>query len=137
MKKVLSVILCLIGLVPLSAQSQSEPAAPNVAGLNFRVVIPGSMELTENIHPTATTEQSTHSLLIKTNVAGTCLRLTNRTADPSWSVDTNSPNWIYKRQGGGYVFCTDVVGHLDLNLAHRFGNIGQRWPVTVTLGAKP
>jgi len=134
MKAVLSVLSALalfIGCLPIFAQAQ------NVAGVNFRAVIPGSMELTENVHPTTTSGQSRQHLAIMTKVAGTCLQLKNRAADPSWSVDTNSPDWIYKRVADGYIFCTDMAGTQSLNLTHQFGTTGQRWPITVTLGAKP
>ena len=136
MKSVLRIFaFFLASLAPLLAQAQKVPATQTVVGVDFKVVIPESVQLTMNEHPVTTQPIAGQSLEVKTTVRGTCLQVTNRANDPAWSVDSDSPGWIFKRSANGYVFCTDQIGRVSLTLAHQCGVTGP-WSVMVTAGVR-
>ena len=130
MKKVLLILALCLGYSPLWAESQSS------ASLNFVVVIPRFVEVTADMHPATTSQVSEQKLELKTSVNGTCVQLTNRATNQSWSV-TRPANWSMLENQNGYLFCANQIGQLSLNLTHQFGSDGQTWPIQVTLVTPP
>jgi len=137
MKTVLSVLALVLGLMPVLAQAQAAPATPNVAAVDFRVVIPRFVKITANSYPPVTNATNVQEVELETSVAGACVQLVNLRPDVEWSAEITSPGWIGTRNQQGYTFCNLEKGKYTLSLIHRFNWSGLDWPLRTTVSAAP
>lgn len=131
MKYVLACALCLTSLL-----SGAEPLTAS-SSLQIRVVIPETLHVISDEHPTAVNGNTTQTLQLRSNSRTTCVFVSARGYTGTWRASITDNTWYAMTTADGQRFCTQNRGELSLSIAHLFTKPVATWPVQTMVHAAP